>query len=138
MFHSVGLEIGLGFSFSALVLWGFWSVSYKLCSQRFGIRFELFYINWVLGGLLQATLLGVIFGTDLVVVGGEQQQQFFSNLLHSSALPIGLCAVAGVLAIIGNYLLLASTELTGLSVAVCFLLPKRKRKKKSETIEKTS
>ena len=123
MFHSVGVEIGLGFSFSALILWGLWSVSYKLCSQRFGIRFELFFVNWVLGGLLQATLLAVLFGNNFIVVGGEDQQQFFSNLFHTSVMPVALCSIAGILAVMGNYLLLASTELTGLSVAVCPPLP---------------
>jgi len=57
-------------------------------------------------------------GTDTIVEGGDPEEQFWRNLASASVLSVFLCALAGFLSILGNYMLLASTELTGLSVAV--------------------
>lgn len=63
-------------------------------------------------------IIGWLFGTDALIDGGSDTQQFWDNLLSASGEDVALCAICGCLAVFGNYLLLASTELSGLSSAV--------------------
>jgi len=56
--------VALLFSFVTMILWGIWGVSFKLSTTRYKVRFELFYVDWIVGALLVSAILGLLAKTS--------------------------------------------------------------------------
>jgi hypothetical protein len=112
------------YSFTTTVLWGIWGITYKISADRFKIPAHVFVVDWMLSVCLSAFVLGGLFGTDLIFTGAPDSStanwQFFDNLIHNLnwRATLLLCT-AGACAFLGNFLLLAGTQMAGMAIAVC-------------------
>ena len=94
----------------SMVCWGSWANTQKADARW---RFELFYLDYNLGLLACAALIGLTLG-NLHPAGPDS---FFANL-HTAALRALLEAIAGgIVFTAGNLLLVAAISIAGMSVA---------------------
>jgi glucose uptake protein len=94
----------------SMICWGSWANTQKLCR---GLRFELFYWDYVWGILIVTILMGFTLGrTDAL-----SPDSFLNNLHAADGHHLLLAFVGGVLFNIGNLLLVAAIAVAGLAVA---------------------
>ena len=93
---------------TSMVFWGSWP---NFLKGTAGWRLEHFYIDFTIGFLLTAVLLGQTLGSG----GGEADH--FARLLHSGQREILFAAAGGFIWNLGNLLLLNSIMIAGLAVA---------------------
>jgi glucose uptake protein len=93
---------------TSMVFWGSWP---NFLKKLAGWRLEYFYIDFTIGFLLTAVLLGQTLGS------GDGEPDHFARLLESGQREILFAAVGGFIWNIGNILLLNSIMIAGLAVA---------------------
>ncbi len=98
----------------SLLFWGSWANMIKVAK---GIRFEIFYIDFVIGALFTSILVGLTMGT-----WGHYGLPFLESLVQSHFPHILRAFLAGVLFNIANILLVAAAAFSGISYAfmTCF------------------
>ena len=94
---------------ASMVFWGSWP---NFLKKLAGWRLEYFYIDFSIGFLLTAVLLGQTLGS-----GGGSDPDHLARILHSGEREIVLALVGGFIWNIGNILLLNSIMIAGLAVA---------------------
>jgi glucose uptake protein len=108
MFAPETYPMALVLMLTSMVFWGSWP---NFLKKLAGWRLEYFYIDFTLGFLLTAVLLGQTLGSG----GGEPDH--FARLLQSGPREITFAVVGGFIWNIGNILLLNSIMIAGLAVA---------------------
>jgi glucose uptake protein len=108
MFAPDNYAMALVLMLASMVFWGSWP---NFLKKLAGWRLEYFYIDFSIGFLLTAVLLGQTLGSG----GGEPDH--FARLLDAGAREIAFAAVGGFIWNIGNLLLLNSIMIAGLAVA---------------------
>lgn len=93
--------------FFSMLCWGAWANTLK----KSGWRFELFYLDFALGGLVLAVLGAFTFGS----MGSDISVQ--DNFLLAGKKQLVLAFVAGCVFNLANMMLVAAIELVGMSVA---------------------
>jgi len=111
--------VALLFSFATTLLWGVWGVTYKVSADRFAIPVHVFVVDWVVSVCLCTFVLASTFGTDLLFTASSGDMDFFNNLASDLTWKAWLLLMAaGTCAFLGNFLLLAGTEMAGMAIAV--------------------
>lgn len=108
MFAPESYPMALVLMLTSMVFWGSWP---NFLKKLAGWRLEYFYIDFTLGFLLTAVLLGQTLGSG----GGEPDH--FARLLQSGPREIAFAVVGGFIWNLGNILLLNSIMIAGLAVA---------------------
>ena len=108
MFAPETYPMALVLMLTSMVFWGSWP---NFLKKLAGWRLEYFYIDFSIGFLLTAVLLGQTLGSG----GGEPDH--FARLLQSGQREITLAVLGGFIWNIGNILLLNSIMIAGLAVA---------------------
>jgi len=108
MFAPETYPMALVLMLTSMVFWGSWP---NFLKKLAGWRLEYFYIDFTIGFLLTAVLLGQTLGSG----GGEADH--FARLLQSGQREITFAVVGGFIWNIGNILLLNSIMIAGLAVA---------------------
>ena len=108
MFAPETYPMALVLMLTSMVFWGSWP---NFLKKLAGWRLEYFYIDFTLGFLLTAVLLGQTLGSG----GGEPDH--VARLLQSGPREIMFAAVGGFIWNLGNILLLNSIMIAGLAVA---------------------
>ena len=102
-------EIALLVAVLALFCWGTWAITYKLTGKW---RYELYYFDFAFGVVVATAAAALTFGS----MGDELS--FWDNLAFTAGRrQVGWALAAGVLLNLANMLLLASTSISGMSVA---------------------
>jgi len=94
----------------SMVCWGSWANTQKADA---GWRFELFYLDYNLGLLACAAVLGLTFGN----LHPGAPDSFFANLSSASPRSLLEALAGGVVFTIGNLLLVAAISIAGMAVA---------------------
>lgn len=108
MFAPDNYLMALVLMLASMVFWGSWP---NFLKKLAGWRLEYFYIDFSIGFLLTAVLLGQTLGSG----GGEPDH--FARMLDAGLREIAFAAVGGFIWNIGNLLLLNSIMIAGLAVA---------------------
>jgi len=108
MFAPENYPMALALMLTSMVFWGSWP---NFLKKLAGWRLEYFYIDFSIGFLLTAVLLGQTLGSG----GGDPDH--FARLLHSGQREITFAMVGGFIWNIGNILLLNGIMIAGLAVA---------------------
>jgi len=108
MFAPDNYLMALVLMLTSMVFWGSWP---NFLKKLVGWRLEYFYIDFSIGFVLTAVLLGQTLGSG----GGEPDH--FARLFQSGAREITFAAVGGFIWNLGNILLLNSIMIAGLAVA---------------------
>ncbi|AQG79953.1 multidrug DMT transporter permease [Spirosoma montaniterrae] len=93
-----------------MLCWGSWANTQKLAQANW--RFELFYVDYVLGIVLTALLLAFTLGST-----GADGRSFLADLGQANTANLGLAIWGGVLFNAANILLGAAIAIAGMSVA---------------------
>jgi glucose uptake protein len=95
----------------SVIFWGSWSNTIK-CSK--GVRYEIYYWDFIIGALLTGTILGLIFG--------KYGYGHFQNLFENHFRYIVQAFLSGVLFNMANILLVAAVTIAGMtfSYVMCF------------------
>ncbi len=94
---------------TSMVFWGSWP---NFLKKLAGWRLEYFYIDFTIGFLLTAVLLGQTLGS-----GGASEPDHLARLLQAGAREIAFAGIGGFIWNIGNILLLNGIMIAGLAVA---------------------
>jgi glucose uptake protein len=108
MFAPDNYLMALVLMLTSMVFWGSWP---NFLKKLVGWRLEYFYIDFSIGFVLTAVLLGQTLGSG----GGEPDH--FARLLDAGWREITFAAVGGFIWNLGNILLLNSIMIAGLAVA---------------------
>jgi glucose uptake protein len=92
----------------SMICWGSWATALKKSNWRF----ELFYIDFVIGSLIAAAIAAFTFGSMGSDISVPDQ------FLLSSKSAVGYAFLGGTIFNLANMLLVASIELSGMSVAI--------------------
>ena len=98
------------FCIITMLCWGSWANTQKAVGQRW--RFELFYWDYVFGGVLAALLFAFTFGST-----GASGRSFLADLAQADPTNIGSALLGGVIFNAANILLVAAIALSGMAVA---------------------
>jgi len=101
-------QMALVLMLTSMVCWGSWP---NFLKQMAGWRLEYFYIDFSIGFLLTAVVLGQTLGST-----GDEPDHL-ARILQSGAREIAFAAIGGFIWSIGNLLLLNSIMIAGLAVA---------------------
>jgi|GEM_PF-3099941 len=93
--------------FFTMILWSAWP---NLIKAARGARFEIFYIDFVIGALLMSVILGLTVGT-----WGDYGLTFFESVVHAHFKHILRAFLAGVLFNIAYVSLVGSSAFSGIS-----------------------
>jgi glucose uptake protein len=108
MFTPSSFALAMVMMVTSTVCWGSWANTYKLTRQY---RFELFYLDYMLGVVLVSLGLALTLGST----GGPDA--FLTNVEHADTGNILWALLAGFIFNIANLLLVAAIEIAGLAVA---------------------
>ncbi len=92
-----------------MTCWGSWANTQKMAK---GLRFELYYWDFILGIMITAFLAAVTLGSL-----GSDGRTFWDDFGQATILSITMAIAGGVVWNLGNLLLVAGISLTGLAVA---------------------
>ena len=109
MFAPESYLMALVLMLTSMVFWGSWP---NFLKKLAGWRLEYFYIDFSIGFLLTALLLGQTLGS-----GGAGEPDHLARLFQSGQRVIMFAVVGGFIWNIGNILLLNSIMISGLAVA---------------------
>jgi glucose uptake protein len=108
MILPASFAITLAMLIVSMICWGSWANALKKSNWRF----ELFYIDFALGSVIAAALAGFTFGSMGSDISVPDQ------FLLSSKTAVGYAFLGGTIFNLANMLLVASIELSGMSVAL--------------------
>ena len=98
------------YCFITMLCWGSWGNTQKLAARTW--RYELFYCDYVVGGLLVSLLMAFTLGSI-----GSEGRSFLADIAQADGRSLLSAFVGGVIFNAANLLLAAAIALTGLSVA---------------------
>jgi glucose uptake protein len=101
--------IVLSFMVLSMLCWGSWANTLKLCP---GLRFQLFYWDYVLGLILGAGLWGLTLGS-----WGSVGKPFLADIIQANTRHALLAIAGGAVFNVANLLLVAAIDIAGLAVA---------------------
>lgn len=93
----------------SMICWGSWANTFKLTR---GVRFELFYWDYVIGVAVSALLLAILMDTP-----AASGASFPESLLTTRPAALAEAAAAGIVFNLANLLLVAAIAIAGLAVA---------------------
>ena len=101
--------LALVFMIGSMLCWGSWANTMKLCP---GYRFQLFYLDYVIGLFVGVAAWGFTLGSF-----GATGLPFWQGLAEAHRTPLLEAALSGILFNAANILLVAAIEVAGMAVS---------------------
>jgi glucose uptake protein len=109
MYLPQSYEMALLFMIGSMLCWGSWANTMKLCP---GYRFQLFYLDYILGLFVGILALGLTLGSV-----GSAGTPFLHEVLSASRTSVVFAMAGGAVFNVANLLLVAAIEIAGMAVA---------------------
>ena len=109
MYLPSGFSSAFVLMFITMICWGSWRNTAKIDRKW---RFELYYIDLMIGVFFMRILIGLTLGSF-----GSGGVKFLPNLLQSSSSVIIKAGMSGVIFNVANYLLVVAISITGIAIA---------------------